>query len=50
MQLEAVKMGHPVMNVEMNYRLGGEATIPSSVLINANLSSSLRLRSNRCVV
>ena len=23
MQLEAVKMGHPVMNVEMNYRLGG---------------------------
>jgi ribosomal protein L2 len=29
MQLEAVKMGYPVMNVEMNYRLGGEFAMSS---------------------
>lgn len=27
MILEAEKMGHPIMNVEINYRLGGEARL-----------------------
>ena len=35
MQLEAVKMGHPVMNVEMNYRLGSTSATPSLLTVSS---------------